>query len=633
MSDVFVSYKAEDRRRVRPLVEALEADGYSVWWDEHIGGGAAWRHTIEAELNSAKCVIVAWSKRSVGPEGEFVQDEATRAKQRRVYVPVTIDKVHLPLGFGESQALPLTSWKGDRSDPRYQAVAAAVRRVAGEPGPAPAQHPIAQGPLSRRTVLGGGAVAAAAVAGVGAWTLLKPESASARSIAVLPFANLSGEPAQAYFADGIAEELRSALTRLAGLKVVGRTSSEAVRNDDAQSAAQKLGVANILTGSVRQSPSAIRVYAQLVDGRSGIERWSESYDRTPGDAIKIQTDIAENVARALSAALGAAAGSALTVGGTDNAAAQNLVLQSGEAMDEGTRAGAERAIQLVNEALHLDPNYADAYARKAIYVTDLGDRFATGSAELARRRAEAFQSARKAAELEPNLPRAHYALANLYSSQLELARASSAFRRALQLAPGDATILRLFSRFVVRTASPSEGLRLADKVIELDPLNSESYQNRVSALFKARRYSDAIQFAQQTERRSPGLFADPQNLGFCFLMLGKLSEASHHFSQLPPEQWERLKGEALVLARAGDRAGAERKLSEMHQLFGDSMSYEYAGVYAQLGEKDRAFAALDRGWTIRDPGLISVRIDPFLDPLRRDQRLDTIIKKMQFPRA
>ena len=122
MSDVFVSYKAEDRRRVKPLVEALEADGYSVWWDEQIGGGTAWRHSIEVELNAAKCVIVAWSKRSVGPEGTFVQDEATRAQQRHVYVPVLIDKVHLPLGFGETQALPLASWKGSKADPHSLAV-------------------------------------------------------------------------------------------------------------------------------------------------------------------------------------------------------------------------------------------------------------------------------------------------------------------------------------------------------------------------------------------------------------------------------------------------------------------------------------------------------------------------------
>src|SRR3954447_25203182 len=152
MSDVFVSYKAEDKRRIRPLVEALQAEGYSVWWDEQIGGGAAWRQTIEQELNDAKCVIVVWSKRSVGPDGTFVQDEATRAQQRRVYVPVTIDKVHLPLGFGETQALPLTGWHGDRADPHYQAVLAAVRRNVGGRRRA-SSSPLRQPKVDRRTAI------------------------------------------------------------------------------------------------------------------------------------------------------------------------------------------------------------------------------------------------------------------------------------------------------------------------------------------------------------------------------------------------------------------------------------------------------------------------------------------------
>ena len=107
MADLFVSYKSEDRARVKPLVDALEADGLSVWWDAHIEGGAGWRQRIEQELSSARCVLVAWTKRSAGPEGEFVHDEATRAKRRGVYLPVLLEKVELPLGFGEKQALPL----------------------------------------------------------------------------------------------------------------------------------------------------------------------------------------------------------------------------------------------------------------------------------------------------------------------------------------------------------------------------------------------------------------------------------------------------------------------------------------------------------------------------------------------
>jgi len=131
MSDVFISYKAEDRRRVQPLVQALQADGLSVWWDEHIGAGDEWRQTIEKQLDSAKCVVVIWSKRSVGEDGQFVRDEAARAQKRHIYVPITIDEVRIPLGFGESQATSLRGWRGNRSDSRYQAMLAAVHRITG----------------------------------------------------------------------------------------------------------------------------------------------------------------------------------------------------------------------------------------------------------------------------------------------------------------------------------------------------------------------------------------------------------------------------------------------------------------------------------------------------------------------
>ena len=630
MTDVFISYKAEDRRRVQPLVQALQADGLSVWWDEHIGAGDAWRETIEKQLDTARCVLVVWSKRSVGPEGRFVRDEASRAQLRGVYVPVLIDAVKPPLGFGESQATSLRGWRGDPVDPSYQAVLASVWQISGKPIPVPVPRLTGHGPVSRRAFVGGGAVAAAAVVGVGGWTLLKPSSASARSIAVLPFANLSGDAGQAYFSDGIAEELRGALARLAGLKVVGRTSSEAVRNDDAETAARKLGVANILTGSVRQSPSAIRVSAQLIDGRNGMEHWSQSYDRRPGDAIKVQTEIAENVARSLTVALGAAAGAALAVGGTENAAAQNFVLQAAN-VDDGTRAGTERAIQLLDEALRLDPNYADAYARKALYMGRLGNSFGNGSEEWARLRGGALQNAIKGVRLAPNHDRAHYALAYVYQSYLQVGRALAEYRRALELAPGVPAFLGRYSFFIARVASPSEALQIADKAIELEPLDPNSYGIRAARLFDARRYTDALRFAEDTERASPDLFDDPLLLGDCFLMLGKGEEALRHYSELPLNAWERITGEALVHARSGDAAGAEKKLLRMQQLFADVASYQYGQIYAQLGEGDLAIAALERAWTIRDGGLLSIRIDEMLDPLRRNPRLDSIIKRMQFP--
>ena len=630
-TDVFLSYKAEDRARLVPLVEALEAEGFTVWWDAHIGGGTNWHEDIEQHLEAAKCVVVAWSKRSIGHDGHFVRDEARRAQRRDAYVPVCLDGVEPPLGFGEIQALPLKGWKGDRSDRRFQAVVDAVRsHVSGEHVSHPHVHSREPRVSRRAAIAGGVGIGAIAVAGTGGWLLLRPGAASG-SIAVLPFANLSGDPGQAYFSDGIAEELRSALSRVAGLKVAGRTSSEIVRNDDAETAAKKLGVSNILTGSVRQSPSVIRVSAQLVDGGNGMERWSQTYDRAPGDAIKIQTDIAENVARSLSTALGGGSGEALIVGGTQNAAAQNIILQAEQAANEDTRAGIERSVQLADAALRLDPNYADAYALKAISLHRLGGGYATGSAEMARTRTEALQLANKAISLAPNLARAHYALGRIYQGNLEIAKASAEYARALQLAPGDAALLRRYSYFVAKTGNPSEGLRIADKVIELDPLNATSYENRAGALFDLRRYADAVSYAEEVKRKSPDLFDFPTLLGDCFVLLGRYREAQEQYALAKPDQWERLTGEAILMARTGDRDGANRKLQRMQQLFGDAASYQYGEIYAQLGNRDRALAALERAWEIRDGGLLNLRMDPALDPLHGDPRFEAIIKRMNFP--
>jgi serine/threonine-protein kinase len=634
MTDVFVSYKAEDRRRVKPLVEALQGGGFSVWWDEQIGGGAAWRHAIETELNAAKCVIVVWSNRSVGPEGTFVQDEATRAQQRRVYVPVLIDKVHLPLGFGETQALPLTGWHGNTSDPRYQAVLAAVRRNVGKKGRAAVRLP-AQPHVDRRAMIAGGAVATAAIAGVGAWALLKPSSAGAASdsIAVLPFENLSGDPNQAYFSDGIAEEIRSALARIAGLKVVGRTSSEAVRKDDAETAAKKLAVANILSGSVRQSPSTIRVTAELVDGRSGLDRWSQDYDRSPGDSIKIQTDIAENVATALSAALGAAARSAIAIGGTANAEAQRLFIQA-EAIAKGatTQEEFERALQLLDRAIMLDPQYADAFARKAGLLVTYGNSYATAE-QLPKNRAEALRLAKTALAIAPNLPSVHLALSQLYASGLQIGPAYAQLERARQLAPGDANVLVEVATFKSTLGDTDAALSFADQAIKLDPLNVDSYAAHLTALFHARRYQDAVNYGRSIQAKFAQKKLGSMVIADCLVLLGRNQEAEASYSSALPGFWRRLTGEAIMHIRAGDRPAGQQKLEELRKEFGDAASTQIGEIYAQFGDKDKAFAALDRGFAIKDAGVATLRVDPFLDPLRSDPRFAALLQKMNFPAA
>ncbi len=294
------------------LVEALEAEGLDLWWDVQIEGGADWRHRIQERLEAAGCVIVVWSALSAGLEGRFVQDEASRASRRGVLLPVMIDRVEPPLGFGQHQTLPLLDWRGDRNDPQFRELLEAVRAIlAGKaPPPRSATGARSRSLSSRRALLIGGGVAVAAIGGgvllrkplcAASGLCVRSAGAPARSLAVLPFANLSGDPSQGYFADGLSEELLDHLARLGELQITGRTSSFKFKgtHEDASAIAEKLGVAYVLDGSVRRSGDAVRVSAQLVEGKSGFERWSETYDRQLKDVLAVQSDIADQVAKAL----------------------------------------------------------------------------------------------------------------------------------------------------------------------------------------------------------------------------------------------------------------------------------------------------------------------------------------------
>jgi serine/threonine-protein kinase len=623
MSDVFISYKAEDRRRVQPLVQALQSDGYSVWWDQHISAGDEWRQTIERQLDAARCVIVAWSNHSVGPEGQFVRDEATRAQQRRVYVPVTIDRVRIPLGFGESHATSLRGWRGDPTDARYQAVLSAVRRIAGRgSGEVTAKPP--QMRIDRRAVIAGVVVAVAA-AGVGGWFLLKRGVADASdSIAVLPFANLSVDPAQAYFADGISGEIRNALTRVAGLKVAGSTSSAAVREDDAQTAARKLGVANILTGNVRQTSSTIRVAAELIDGETGLTKWSQNYDRAPGDAIKIQTEIAGDVVRALAVALSASAREGLAAGETSNIAAQTLVFQARNESYQFTVPALRQSMQLLEKAISLDPNYARAYAMKSFVANNLASQTARTPAELARGRDQALQYAKVALSIAPNLPIARSALGWAYALKLQVGESLREHKIALSLASGDPDVIRNYGYAMSSIGKPEEALRYVDEALALDPLNWASHHAHVAVLFDARRYAEAVRYSEKLKQDSPELFRFPALLGHSLLMLGRTEEAAVAFGQS-------LTGEALLAARSGNRELAFARLADLKEREGEFGNFGSARIYAQLGEKDAAFEALNRAWEVRESSLLDLKIDPYLDPLRGDSRYAALVGRLGLP--
>jgi TolB-like protein len=496
--------------------------------------------------------------------------------------------------------------------------------------PPTAPPPASPRVLSRRSAIVGGTAAGVAIAGAGGWFLLRPPAGSAKSIAVLPFANLSGDRGQDYFSDGIAEELRTALSRIAGLNVVARSSSESVRNLDAKIAAQKLGVTDILTGSVRRSASLMRISAQLVDGSSGTERWSDSYDRTPGDALIIQTDIAQKVAEALQVRLIGSGRDRIAFGETNNPAAQDLLFkaqvmaQQSESDDD-----VQQALGIVDAALALDPNYGNAIGVKARILTNKAGAYIGSAAESHQVYQQAELTARQAIRISPQARIGYLALAEIYDQQLRRRAAFDQFHRMLSVPGSDAKSLPFLAIFLSEIGRSAEAVKVAEQVVKLDPLNPLAYACQARVLGNGRRFADALNVVEQQLKMTPEALWPRGYHAFCQMMLGDNSQARKEFDAAPINAAPAYYG--ALAARQGDTALARKILDWFRARAGDAANYQYAEIYTQLGKKEEALDALDEAWIARDPGLTFTLVDPLLDPLRKEPRFIALFEKLDFP--
>lgn len=636
-NDIFISYKAEDRPRLSPLIEALEAEGFDVWWDQHIGGGTNWREEIESHLEGARCVIVVWSKQTIGPNGRFVRDEAGHAQEAGHYLPVTIDDVRPPLGFREVQAVDLSNWWGKRDDPLFRTlVASAHAMLSGSNAPAPVRHVApAAGPsppqmaVSRRAVMGGAAVAGVAAAGGLGWFFLHGSAANANSVAVLPFANLSGDPNQAYFSDGLAEEVRNALSRISGLKVIGRTSSEVVRSDDATTAAKRLDAGSIVTGSVRRSPTTVRVSAQLVDGGTGVEKWSQTFDRPNGDVLQIQTSIAEAVAEQLRSRLGAADKAAISAGGTSNADAQDLFLKALNSNDT-SRAGLNRDIGLLDVALALDPNYAHAYALKGWAVTQMAGGYAATQHEMDAGIASGAALARKGIAIAPDFAPPHYVLGFNRGMALDFQGQWDNYRRALDCPGCSPDIKSYIATFVSGIGGSGLASRLLQSAADSDPLNIKLINARAGQAFNERRFADGLALTRQYLAKAPDSTGGKTNIAYALYFLGRYAEALHDTEQLG-DVIDKSVLLACIAGKTGDGARARSILDGLRSQYGDLAHYQYAEILAQIGDKGEAIAELQGALRNRDPGLSGILSDNAFDPLHGESGYEAIVRQLNFP--
>src|SRR3954454_3768287 len=405
---IFLSYAHGDHAQAQRLAGVLQRGGYTVWWDALIEGGTRYAKTIDEALEKADAVLVLWSKQSI--ESDWVRDEAAQGRDRHRLVPLSLDGTQPPLGFRQIQTIDLSHWRGRADAQQIDAVRRAIATAVG-------QEPLPRAPtptFSRRRALAVGVSGAAVLASGGAlvaWQtgLIGAAGANARSIAVLPFKNLSGDQAQAYLSDGLTDEVRSALTRNAGLMVLAATSSNEASGmtGGATSIARKLDVAYLLEGSVQRAGNIIRVAANLTNGRTGFSEWSQQAERRLEDIFSFESEIARTVSNALSVLM---ATDAPAPGGTRNASAYEAYLK-GKALynlakDEATDRQAKADYEI---AIAADPNFALAHAALSRSLSSLASTYAKAD-ELKAIFMDAIDEARRATAIAPTLAEGHLAL-------------------------------------------------------------------------------------------------------------------------------------------------------------------------------------------------------------------------------
>jgi len=536
MADVFVSYKHEDRARVRPLVNALTAEGLSVWWDVGIEGGAAWRRSIQDELDAAKCVIVVWSRLSAGRDGDFVHDEASLAKRRGAYLPVSIDGAEPPLGFGQVQVLPLQGWKGRRRDPAFLAVLTAARAIVnGEAPGARGDHPSPAPALA--------------------------EAHGKPKVGVLAFTSPPGDPDEACFAEAIAEDIIMALAKSRLLAVTPRQSS--LTYDAAGLTTERicddLGVEYIVQGHVRRLGPVVRVSVELVNGGENRTIWSGHYDRPLADLFSVQDEITAAIVSTLEPAiLDHEEEHALRFPARDMAH-WDLFIRGRWHFWRSTVEDSHKAKEFLAKALEFNPN--DAPTLSLLAHCCLVDVWAGVARDPRALIAEAHHHALKAVSLDGADPFAHFTLGVVLSLMARGDQAMAEQRRALELNPYLAAAAGELGRLYAFAGRVDEALKLSDRAIGAspnDPHVSLWFRNKAIACFIADRYDEAATHAADACAHRPDYFFLHYLLAACAAAAGHTEDArialDEGLRQMPRYTLEALKlGHPFVRESDQDR--------------------------------------------------------------------------------
>jgi TolB-like protein/thioredoxin-like negative regulator of GroEL len=478
-------------------------------------------------------------------------------------------------------------------------------------------------------------LAVVAATGVVAYFRIARQRANAalrndKSIAVLPFTDMSPAKDQEYFSDGLAEQLINDLTKVSGLKVAGRSSAFQFRgkNEDLREVGQKLGVANVLEGSVRREGNNVRITAELIKTDDGFQLWSQTYDREIKGIFAVQDEIAQAATDALQVKLLGSNGQPVASNsGSTNPEAYQAYLEAQYFIGRGaSKEDLDKALAFTDRAIKLDETYAPAWALRAKVQNFMATVSLTDPAEGFRR---ASDDAERAIALDPTSASAYVELARtqiFYDWDLDAAR--TCLTKAVVLEPSNAEVIQLQSRLSALLGNLDRAIKLGEQSVALDPLDSTSRLQLGYVLYVASRYDEAqAELQKALGLNSQAVFVHA-TLGNVLIAVRKPQQALAEIEK-EPSDWRKLTGLVLAYHAIGRERDSNAALAELIAKHHTDSAYQIAQVYAFRGEDDKSFDWLERAYGQRDAGLTEMKTDPLLKNLRHDPRYTDLLKKMR----
>jgi len=480
LARIFLSYARDDVEAAKQLASCISEAGHDVWWDRHLHGGSRFASEIDKALRDAQAVIVLWSPQSI--ESAWVQDEAAEGRDSGRLVPVSVQSAKPPLGFRQFQTIDLGKWDGRSVPDGIDDLLEAIARTCGIKDKSPSADRGDQSPAAGK---------------------------KRASVCVLPFFNMSGDPEQEYFSDGITEDIITDLSKVSALSVVARNTAFTFKGQtvDVKEIAKTLGVTYVLEGSVRKAGNRVRITAQLIDGAEGDHVWADRYDRDLDDIFQIQDEISKEIVRALRLKLMPAEELAIEKRGTDNAQAYNLYLMARQQWIWGSWGNSRRdeaIVRICKQAVTFDSGYAEAWALMALAQAEL--RFWHGKDD------DPLPAAERALEIDARLAEPYCVKVRHFEQAGSEDEADKALKEALRLGPNSWEVNREAARLMFRRDRMGDAICYFEKASQLMDTDFHSCLMLQTCYLGEGKEPAALQAAQRTlERAEVALSKDPTN--------------------------------------------------------------------------------------------------------------------------